>query len=586
MGIFENLRSAVDPAHLRAHLEWFAGVRRDTGGPGEDAAAKYIAEQLRAAGVEVRVHEFPAFLSYPREAALEAVDAAGAALEPFPCVTHSFAVSTPAEGIVEDVVLVGAGGFAGAAGKIAVVDGLCTPVTVLEASKAGVKGLVFINQGDVVHNMIATTIWGTPSADQLDRLPTVSAVSVSRPDGERLKARLAQGGVRLRLTARVETGWYTSKLPEAIVRGNGPDADKFVLVGAHYCSWEIGITDNATGDACLLEMARVLQQNRELLDRSVRLCWWPGHSHGRYSGSAWYADSFFDDLAQNCVAYHNVDSPGVRDATLYVARHTTAEIEEFCVELIGSLTGQTRPPVHRPSRAADQSFLANGVPSFSTYPFLPEDHPERKPWTGGCGNAWWWHSSADTLDKADVNVLTLDTQISATGVALLSTADVLPLNPVRSAQEVLAYAREFAQATAGHLDGARFVAAAEALVDAAGKLRAAAEAVRGGPIDVRRRVNDALMAFSRLVTSTVYSKGGRFTHDPAEWSPIMRNTRSGLFPGLNPGLTLSQLRGTFEYGFVLTGVVRQLNRTVDALRSATALCLAASGAALTPARDA
>src|SRR5690606_23729458 len=130
MDIFEDLRSAVDPARLRAHLEWFAGVRRDTGGPGEEAAAEYIAEQLRAAGVEVRVHEFPAFLSYPREAALEAVDAGGAALESFPCVTHSFAVSTPAEGIVEEVVLVGAGGFAGAAGKIAVVDGLCTPVTV------------------------------------------------------------------------------------------------------------------------------------------------------------------------------------------------------------------------------------------------------------------------------------------------------------------------------------------------------------------------------------------------------------------------------------------------------------------------
>src|SRR5690606_6039730 len=188
MDIFEDLRSAVDPARLRAHLEWFAGVRRDTGGPGEEAAAEYIAEQLRAAGVEVRVHEFPAFLSYPREAALEAVDAGGAALESFPCVTHSFAVSTPAEGIVEEVVLVGAGGFAGAAGKIAVVDGLCTPVTVLEASRAGVKGLVFVNQGDVVHNMIATTIWAPPAPSSSTGSPPSPrcpsrgpTASVSRP---------------------------------------------------------------------------------------------------------------------------------------------------------------------------------------------------------------------------------------------------------------------------------------------------------------------------------------------------------------------------------------------------------------------
>ena len=52
----------------------------------------------------------------------------------------------------------------------------------------------------------------------------------------------------------------------------------------------------------------------------------------------------------------------------------------------------------------------------------------------------------------------------------------------------------------------------------------------------------------------------------------MRNTKSSVFPGLNPGLALNDLMGEHAYGFVRAGVVRQLNRTIDALRAATRLC--------------
>ena len=45
-----------------------------------------------------------------------------------------------------------------------------------------------------------------------------------------------------------------------------------------------------------------------------------------------------------------------------------------------------------------------------------------------------------------------------------------------------------------------------------------------------------------MLLPVTYSKGGRYTHDPAEWSPIMRNTKSSVFPGLNSGLALSVLR--------------------------------------------
>lgn len=567
MTLTDKLQAVPDRERLAAHLSWFAGVRRDTGGTGEAAAVDYIADQLRASGVEVRIHEFQAFLSYPREASIAV---AGAPDFSPTCLTHSFTRSTPAAGITGRLTYLPDGDLSESGGGIVLVDGLCTPITVLEASRAGVQAIVFINPGDVVHNMTATTIWGTPSADQLDRLPTVCAFSLSRPDGERLKQLLATGLDEVTLKARVETGWYTSKLPEAIIRGNGPDAGQFVLVGAHYCSWEYGITDNATGDACLLEMARALQAHRTELNRSVRLCWWPGHSHGRYAGSAWYADTFFSDLADNCIAYHNIDSPGVRDATTYVARYTTAEIEEFCSGLIGEMTGQADVPVHRPARAADQSFLANGIPSFSTYPFLPEGHEDRKPWTGGCANAWWWHSSCDTLDKADTGILELDTKISLTGVARLANAEILPLNPQRIIAEASGYAAEFATATRTHLDTTELTTAAAELSLAGTEF---AQAMAGATGEAgQRSVNLLLLKLSRILTPVAYSAGGRFVHDPSEWTPLKHNTRAGLYPGLTPGLSLPELAGSNEYGFVKAGVVRQLNRTVAAWREAAEVC--------------
>jgi len=562
--VVDAAAQAVSAARLRESLEWFAKVRRDTGGPGEAKAAGYIADQMRAAGVPVTVHELDAYLSYPIAATLEV-------LEPEPmqlrCVTHSFGRTTGADGLIADLTHVSDGDLARGAGQAVLIDGLATPVTIMRASRAGCAAVVFANQDRVIHNMIGTTIWGTPGLDQLDRLPHVPAVSVNKESGDTLKRLLGQGTrVRVKITAEVKTDWTRSLLPEARIPGTD-EPELFVLVGAHYCSWHAGVTDNATGDACLMEMARVLWAQRAGLRRSVRLCWWPGHSHGRYAGSTWYADQFFQDLADHCLAYHNIDSPGVRGATMYVARHTTAEIERFCRATIARVTGQANAPIHRPSRAADQSFLANGVPAFSTYPFLPDDHPDRRPWTGGSANAWWWHTEFDTLDKADVDILALDTRVSLTAVIELANADVLPLNYADAAQEIRQLVAGIQQRAGAHLDLSRVSAEADAFAAAAAKLEEAKESAQSPA--ARQRLNAALRRLGRIVTSMVYSQGGRFQHDPAEWSPIMRATNQATLAALAKAAGLPQLAGQPTYGFLRAQVIRESNRVAATLREAT-----------------
>ncbi|MBI2528285.1 MAG: M28 family peptidase, partial [Candidatus Rokubacteria bacterium] len=360
---------------------------------------------------------------------------------------------------------------------------------------------------------------------------------------------------------------FRSKLPEARIPGT-EEPETFVLAGGHSCAWEVGTTDNATGNACLLELAKILWQNRASLRRGVRVCWWPGHSHGRYSGSTWYADTFFTDLAEHCIAYHNIDSPGVKGATKYVARHTSAEVEAFCRSAIERVTGQAKAPIHRPSRAADQSFLANGVPAFSTYPFLPDDHPDRRPWTGGCANAWWWHSEFDTLDKGDKEILALDTKVSLGALMELCNADVLPIDHVAAGREVHDFVQGLAERVGRHVDLGPALAEARRFLGAAERLEAAKAGVRGAEA---RKVNDVLMRLSRVLNPVIYSQAGRFQHDPAEWSPIMRATSTYALAGLARAAALPTMAGQHEYGFLRAQVVRERNRLVTALREATRL---------------
>jgi hypothetical protein len=78
---------------------------------------------------------------------------------------------------------------------------------------------------------------------------------------------------------------------------------------------------------CVLELARVLKRFDGQLRYGLRFCWWPGHSHGRYSGSTWYADTNWHDRMRGPTARRSGNErdldkrpawPGERDDTWLV----------------------------------------------------------------------------------------------------------------------------------------------------------------------------------------------------------------------------------------------------------------------------
>jgi Zn-dependent M28 family amino/carboxypeptidase len=185
---------------------------------------------------------------------------------------------------------------------------------------------------------------------------------MGRAAGDRLRKALEQGqAVEVDLVTEVMTRW--TEIPTLVAQVNGvAEPEKVVLLSGHVDSWHYGAMDNGSANATMLETLRVVLPYRDTFRRGLRLAFWSGHSHGRYAGSSWYADTFWEDLHNNCVVHINVDSVGGQNATVLTEAHAMAETRPVAAEVIGALTGVEFTGT-RFGRAGDQSFQGHGIPS-------------------------------------------------------------------------------------------------------------------------------------------------------------------------------------------------------------------------------
>lgn len=344
-------------------------------------------------------------------------------------------------------------------------------------------------------------------------------------------------------------------IPLATAYIPGTKSEDFLMVGAHIDSWYEGITDNATGDVALIEMARVLHQNKDNLHSGVRFCWWPGHSTGRYSGSTWYADVKFRELRDHALGYLNIDSPGVRDSEIWDCRYNMGEIEHITSAVVNELSGQ-QPNIRRPLRAGDQSFLGVGLPSLGAFRMLPVDHPDRKA-VGGSGGGYWWHTPEDTLDKADANILAEDVKIYVTIVSRMCTPAVIPYDFVPSAQDFIDNLGTLQDAAGKHLDLSGLISLAE-------QFKVAANDLNRSPINDEQALNAGLKKLTRILNPALFTVDGPYEMDPALQLPVL--------PGLAPLRELAKMdSASDDYQFLLTKLRRQRNRIEDALVQAVEL---------------
>jgi hypothetical protein len=547
-----------------------------SGSEEERKACDYLVSKLKSYGYTPTVHEFDSYISYPRSAKLKVHG--GSKPIDVPAVGVAFGLSTGPDGVTDDIVFAGQGNDADyvgkdVRGKIVLITKLPSPNNALAAATAGAKGLICMSAGKQRHKMIITPVWGAPEFDQASKIPRVHVVSISKVDGDKIVDSLKHGPVRATLVADTFEGWRKVRLPMCELKGTEPE---FALVGAHYCSWFDGSTDNVTGDACVLELARVLKQFDGRLRYGLKFCWWPGHSHGRYSGSTWFADTYWHDLHDHGIVYFNIDSPGVKGATVYVPRHQMAEVSEFNEAMTTEVTGWSTLKSSnaqlalgkrgdkyvsstRPSRAADQSFWGIGVSSMSVYAMLTPDDPNRDHNVGGSGGAWWWHSEHETVDKFDPAVLVQDTKLYASILLRLATANVLPFKLAAITGDYLDSLREFDEEAGNHLPLKPLIAEVRGLQEKLATFDARAAKLTS-PKDTAA-ANKQILRIARLLNPVLYQVCSPFEHDPALGSRAL--------PSLTPALKLKSLNPEGdEFKFAVVGLRRRINQISHQLKEA------------------
>jgi Iap family predicted aminopeptidase len=569
---------------VRMIAQW----ERLSGSPDERRAFEYIEGELRAAKVRTRLMEHPALISLPKAASFRLLETD----EDLPCITHSFAV--PAQNL--DAVLAYVGDEAGPspmslAGRIAVTDGLAMPGRVAQLERAGAAAAVFLNRDPRVHEMIVSTVWGSPAPDRVADLPAIPVISMAGLPAERLcrvvgdpsrrvvrdagreAVEHAAGGThaRARISAEVETSWVT--LPLLIADIPGDREDTFVLLAGHVDSWYLGAMDNGGANAAMMEIARLLV--RAKLYRGLRLAFWSGHSHGRYAGSTWYADTHWEELDRSCAVHLYIDSVGGRGATLLTSGYCMPEAKAVGQAAVRRVSGQ-RYEGSRVGRSGDQSFLGIGIPSlFMTLSEHPKDGPEASrdfaitgTDTGGLG--WWWHTPEDTPDKLDPALLARDTAIYFDAIQMLCREPVLPLDYAATATDLVTQLGGLQKRLRDRFDLSSCLAEARSFARAARGLRARIRGMGAGRRRSIEALNRALMSLGRTVIPVLYTRAGRFDHDPATaLAPLPALAEAEVLAAAEPGSP--------EAHAAAVALTRGCNRLIHALRQARIIAEEAAG---------
>jgi hypothetical protein len=404
--------------------------------------------------------------------------------------------------------------------------------------------------------MCISPVWGNPSSVTLDELPGTVVCSILPSAGDQLRERVQRGEQpRVALRAEVDTGWRKTPILQADM--DAPDREApFILFSGHHDTWYYGVMDNGTANVTMLEVARLCASRREQWRRGLRLCFWSGHSHGRYSGSTWYVDEHWDELDQRCAVHLNVDSPGARGADILGNVGSMAPLFALASEAIGTQSGQSLLG-KRMSRGADQSFNGLGIPAL----FGDISEPPSSP-IGA--HSWWWHTPHDLLENIEEANQVRDTRIYVHALWLLLTDPVLPLDFAAHARDLLAELARLAAALGDRFSLSELIGAAETTRDLAEAL-----GTRVTPDDPTR-IDRVLMHVSRALVPMDYTSGDRFAHDPA--LPVPSWASLGAIRAL-----VEAPVGSDTARFLTVDATRARNRVLHALRRANGLLARAAG---------
>ena len=575
-----RLCGAVSGPGMMEHVREFARHVKLSGTPGERESLEYVRRRIAEYGFTTDLIEHDAYISLPGAAR---VIAAGREIT---AITHSFSRPSREGGTRAPLVHVGPGSPKAfrdndVRGKIVLVEGIASPAVSQRASDAGAIGQLHVSPHQYLHEMCISPVWGSPSQRTMTRLPATVVCTIAKEDGEALRRRLVEGEkLEVELHAEVDTGWRrTPILVAELAAPDAPEDAPFVMFSGHHDTWYYGVMDNGTANATMLECARLLAAERAQWKRGLRICFWSGHSHGRYSGSTWYADEHWAELDRRCAVHVNVDSTGAKGNTYLGDAPAAAELVPLAREAVRMQAGQEIDG-KRMSRAGDQSFWGVGIPSMFMSMGQQQAGETEDVMGGvlgqgtrkGAGLGWWWHTPHDLLDKIEPDLLVRDTRIFVHTLWRLLHDAVLPLDYGEHAGFLLSHLASLGEGLDGRFDLSPLVSRAETLARNTAALN---ERGRGAEGAEAERTNRALMRLARALVPMDYTSGDRFEQDAAlSMEPYSALQALRWFATTAPESDIAK--------HLMVGLTRSRNRVAHALDQANAAIEDYLAAAPTP----
>lgn len=397
---------------------------RALGTPGFDASVDYVSGVLRDKGFDVRTDDFEVRLPYSDEPVLtvggQRVKAAAL----------NFTIGTPDGGVSGRLVPTRSGDdtpgctasdFDGldVKGAIAMVDRGSCPFSVKEAEavERGAAALI------VVNNVAGDEIGGGTLGEDTD--VKIPVVSVSKEDGERLRANPATTTLKMNAGVRVE------RTRNIVAQTKTGSSENVVMAGAHLDSVPEGpgINDNGSGVAAVLETAVQLGSSPSI-QNAVRFAFWGAEEEGLV-GSAEYIASLDEEALKDIALYLNFDmlaspNPGFftydgdqsaprADGVPWVPEGS-AGIERTLVAYLDG-AGKEARDTSFDGRSDYDAFTQAGIPSGGLFSGAEEkmDDDEAKIWDGHANEPFDpnYHKDTDTYDHLDRQAL----EIHGKGVA-------------------------------------------------------------------------------------------------------------------------------------------------------------------------
>jgi len=420
--------------HQLEHLTENIGPR-PAGSPQAQAAAEYVAAEMRKLGLDV--HLEPALVSHwiRGEENAQLVEYPGRAPETTQRIvlaTISGSSATPAEGITAVVVVVhnfdelSALGREKIAGKIVLFNVPYDERKALAGSAFEAYGEAVVYRGRGAKaaaelGAVASLIRSVGGADY--RLPHtgysvpsgIPAAALAAEDAELVEHLAAQGRVRIHLTLTPQSLPDTTGYNVVADLKGSEHPEQIVVVSGHLDSWDLGrgAIDDGAGVVVSMAAAELLQRLRIRPRRTLRVIAWMDEENGG-GGNKAYAKTHAAEFANHVAAIES-DAGAGHPLGFYLKMSPVAIAALYPLLDILRPVGSTvfRSTEHSPGSDIDPLVEA-GIPGIG----IIQD--SRKYFD-------YHHTAADTLDKVDPRELRENAAAMAVmGYALASMPDMLP----------------------------------------------------------------------------------------------------------------------------------------------------------------